>query len=244
MEILRVENLTKIYKIKGILKSTYVKAVENLSFSLSEGEVLGFFGPNCSGKTSTLKMLIGYSCPTKGRIEIFGKEVKRGDIEFRSQIGFLPENTFVPEYYKVEEFLEFCAALSGINKIKMRENIREHLKSLELEDKLNLSLGQLSMGQKRAVEVMQALVNNPKIIFLDEPTVYLDPLIVESFKSLIRNLKSNGHTIIISSHILSQMQDICDKVLIINKGERCAFGSMAELIKGKTLEELFLSLVR
>lgn len=243
MEIIKVENLTKIYRNKGILRTNLVKAIDNLSFSLSEAEVLGLLGPNGAGKTTILKMLIGYSSISEGKIEINGEKIKNDFTDFRKQIGFLPENLYIPEYYRVEEFLEFCAALSGINKSQMQKNIKDYVDNFGLTNKLKRKIGELSMGQKRAVEIIQAFVNNPQLVLLDEPTVYLDPLIMQSFKNLIRISRAKGHGIIISSHVLNQIQESCDRVLIIDKGRNCVYGSVAELTKEKNLEKVFLDAV-
>lgn len=244
MEILQAKNLTKIYKTKHLFMVQQTKAVDGLSFSLGYGEVLGLIGPNAAGKTTTLKMLIGYTRPTQGKVEIFGRDISEEGVSFRYHLGYLPEETYLPGYQTVGEFLEFCASLFKVNKKVLFENLKDFLKTFDLSDKINRRIAKLSMGQKRAVGMAQVLVNNPKLILLDEPTVYLDPVAVESFKEFIKILKERGHSVIISSHILSQIQDICDNLFIIKEGKRCAYGPIQELTKEKSLKDFVLDTFR
>ncbi len=236
MSCVEIDNLTKIYQ-----KS--IKAVDGLSLKIERGEIFGLLGPNGAGKTSTLNMLAGLILPTEGKIKIFGREID-SDIEIKKRIGYLPENPFLPEYYKVGEILNFFGSFFGIPPKEKNKRIEYLLSNLELLSKTKDKIKNLSMGQKRALGLVISLIGDPDLVLLDEPTVYLDPLITKSFRKLILELKEKKKTVIISSHILSEIEKISDRAGIINKGRLTAIGSTKELIGDQTLDEVFLRIIK
>lgn len=236
MSCVEIDNLIKIYQRS-------IKAVDRLSLEIREGEIFGLLGLNGAGKTSTLNMLIGLILPTGGKIKIFGKKID-SDAEIKRRIGYLPENPFLPEYYKVGEILNFFGSLFEIPLKEKNKRIEYLLSNLELFSKTKDRIRNLSMGQKRALGLAISLIGDPDLVLLDEPTVYLDPLTTKSFRKFLLELKEKKKTVIISSHILSEIEKISDRVGIINKGRLTAVGPIKELIGDQTLDEVFLRIVK
>ncbi|MGN1411262.1 MAG: ABC transporter ATP-binding protein [Oscillospiraceae bacterium] len=207
--MIEVENLTKNYG--------KIQAVKGISFTVNENEVLGFLGPNGAGKSTTMNMLVGYLPMTSGTIKINGIDISENPKEAKKQIGYLPE---IPPLYtdmKVIEYLRFVAGIKGIKKQDRELQIDRAMSRLKITDKKNRVIKNLSKGYRQRVGFAQALLGDPKVIILDEPTVGLDPSQTKEVRDLIKRLGKN-HTIIFSSHILSEVNAICDRVLIINNG--------------------------
>lgn len=201
------------------------KAIDNMSFEVQEGEVVGFLGPNGAGKTTTMKMLTGFMAPTQGQILIDGVDVFEDPLRAKKMMGYLPETP--PLYFdmSVRKYLSYVSDLKGVKKEDKTENIEYVIEKLKLEDVKNRMIKNLSKGYRQRVGIAQALVSKPKILILDEPTVGLDPTQVAEFRNLINELRGK-HTIILSTHILSEVQATCERVIIINKGKIVAENSI------------------
>lgn len=203
-------------------------AVNDISFNAKEGEILGFLGPNGAGKSTTMNMMTGYLSSTSGSIKINGIDILENPIEAKKNIGYLPE---IPPLYldmTVRDYLVFVAQLKKVKKSEMKEHIDEILQRIELEHVQTRLIKNLSKGYKQRVGLASALVGEPKLLILDEPTVGLDPKQIIEMRALIKDL-SKTHTIILSSHILSEISAICDKIMIINKGSMVAMDSPENL---------------
>lgn len=188
------------------------KAVDNISFKTKEGEIIGFLGPNGAGKTTTMRLILGYLKATKGEIKIDNLDPVINRIEVLKKIGYLPENNPLYPEMKVKEYLDFIA------EIKKEKNQEEIIKKVELEEVLNQKIEELSRGFKQRVGLTAALFGNPKILILDEPTSGLDPIEQEKIRQLIKKL-AKEKTIIFSTHILSEVEDVANRLIIIHQGK-------------------------
>ncbi len=208
--MVQVKNVTKKY-------GSFV-AIKNLSFDIKHGEVIGLLGPNGAGKSTTMNMLTGFIEPTEGSITINGNDIVKNAREAKKSIGYMPEN--VPLYLDltVKEFVKYMAELKLVSRKERNKQVEEIIKETGLQEVRNKLIRNLSRGYKQRVSMAGALVGKPEILILDEPTVGLDPKQIVEIRELIKKL-GKDHTIIISSHILSEISQICEKVIIINKGE-------------------------
>lgn len=215
--MIELKNVTKKYG--------EFKALDNVSFKIEEGEIVGFLGQNGAGKTTTMKLITGLLEPTEGQVIINDKKnLKKSE----TIIGYMPENTPLYDSLTVKEFIDFMAELKGIKKAKRKEPVKELIKLLNLVDVENKLIRNISRGYKQRVSFAGALIGNPEILILDEPTVGLDPKQIIEIRNLIKFLKKN-HTILLSSHILSEVNQICEKVIIINKGKIIAIDTPSNL---------------
>lgn len=196
-------------------------AIKSLNFSVKKGEVVGFLGPNGAGKSTTMKIITGYMAPTSGEVKVAGFDVFENPIEVKKRIGYLPETPPVYQDMFVEDYLVFVANLKGVDKSKIKGFTESALEKTSLQDVRRRLIGNLSKGFKQRVGLAQALVSDPEILILDEPTVGLDPKQVAEIRQLIRQLRGQ-HTIILSTHILPEVQASCEKVIIINRGQIAA----------------------
>lgn len=214
-----ISNLTKIYGTQ--------KAVNNISFATGENEIVGFLGPNGAGKSTTMKIITGYLAADAGTVLVNGVNVDAEPLKAKKQIGYLPEGN--PLYYEmyVKEYLEFIAGIHRI-KAQVKKRIEEVIRLTGLTPESNKKIGQLSKGYKQRVGLAAALIHDPKILVLDEPTTGLDPNQIVEIRQLIRELGKNK-TILFSSHILQEVESICDRVVIINKGNIVADDTIANL---------------
>lgn len=208
--MIEVKNVTKKY-------GKFV-AVDNISFDVKDGEIVGFLGPNGAGKSTTMNMITGFIEPTQGSIIINGYDISKKPKKAKRQIGYMPET--VPSYYEltVKEFIKYMAELNDIDKNIKKEEIERIIKEVGLEEVRNKLIRNLSRGYKQRVSMAGALVGNPEVLILDEPTVGLDPKQIIEIRNLIKEL-GKKHTVILSSHILSEVNQICEKIIIINKGK-------------------------
>ncbi len=215
---INITNLTKIYGNQ--------KAVNNISFTAGDNEIVGFLGPNGAGKSTTMKMITGYLQASSGKVSVNKIDVNTHPIEAKKQMGYLPEGN--PLYYEmyVREYLEFMACLHQINPVKKRIEEVIDLTGLRLES--NKKIGQLSKGYKQRVGLAAALIHNPKVLILDEPTSGLDPNQIVEIRQLIKDLGKNK-TVLFSSHILQEVESVCDRVIIINKGSIVADDTLYNL---------------
>mgnify|MGYP000168757026 CR=1 FL=1 len=208
--MIEVKNLTKRY-------GNHL-AVDHLNFTVESGKIYGFLGPNGAGKSTTMNIMTGYLGATEGQVLIDGHDILKEPEEAKKNIGYLPE---IPPLYMemtVREYLEFAAELKGIKKDKRESQIEEVIRLAKLRDVENRLIQNLSKGYRQRVGLAQALIGNPKVLILDEPTVGLDPKQIIEIRTLIRKLGKN-HTVILSSHILSEVQAVCDKIIVINEGK-------------------------
>ena len=224
-----VENLTKSYGSQ--------KAVDTISFQVHTGEILGFLGPNGAGKTTTMKILTCFMAPTEGDIKVGDLSIHDHQEEIKTKIGYLPENN--PLYYDmpVLEYLSFTAALQGIPKNNIHNRIAEMVVVCGLNDEKHKKIGELSKGYRQRVGLAQAMIHNPEILIFDEPTTGLDPNQIIEIRKLIREL-GREKTVILSTHILPEVEAICDRILIINKGKIVADGTPGTLRKQAQGEEM------
>lgn len=205
--MIELKNVTKKYG--------NFKAVDNISFKIEKGEVVGFLGQNGAGKTTTMKMITGLIEPTNGEIFIEGEKISR---KSRKCIGYMPENTPLYQELTVKEFIDYMAELKGLKRQERKQQVQKLITDLGLADVENKLIRNISRGYKQRVSLSGALIGNPDILILDEPTVGLDPKQVIEIRNLIKSLRKN-HTVFISSHILSEISQMCQKVIIINKGK-------------------------
>jgi ABC-2 type transport system ATP-binding protein len=225
--MIEVKNVSKYY-------SHHQKAVDNLSFSVPKGTILGFLGPNGAGKTTTMRMITGFMAPSEGKIEVAGYDTVTHSMEARKRIGYLPETPPLYQELTVRSYLDFVARLKGIQSAQERKNrIAEVAESCWIGDVLNKSPGKLSKGYRQRVGLAQAIIHNPEVIILDEPTIGLDPKQIQETRKLIKSL-GGQHTLILSTHILPEVQMTCDHVIIINKGKILAQDTPSNLIARST----------
>lgn len=215
-----VENFTKKYGTQ--------KAVDNISFVVKAGEVLGFLGPNGAGKTTTMKAITTFFAPTAGDIRLGNVSVRENPEEIKRHIGYLPENNPLYNEMPVIDYLKFVAGLQQIPKEKVKEKILEMVHLCGLEGEKHKKIGELSKGYKQRVGLAQALIHDPDVLILDEPTAGLDPNQIVEIRELIKKI-GRQKTVILSSHILAEVEATCDRILIINKGKIVADGSPAML---------------
>lgn len=204
------------------------KAVDNISFKIDKGEIVGLLGPNGAGKSTTMNMITGYIEPTSGEIEINGYNISKKPKKAKKFIGYMPEGVPLYKDMTVKEFVTYMAELKGVKKEKIKESVEKTLQDTWLQNVKKVLIRNLSKGYKQRVSMAGALVGEPEILVLDEPTVGLDPKQIIEIRNLIKKL-GKDHTLIISSHILSEISQICEKVIIINKGQLVAIDSPENL---------------
>lgn len=220
--MIEVKNVTKKYE------STI--AVDNISFDVKDGEVVGFLGPNGAGKSTTMNMITGFIEPTNGQIIINGNDISKKPRKAKREIGYMPEN--IPLYYELtaKEFITYMAELKMVKRNERKQEVEKVINEMGLDEVQNKLIRNLSRGYKQRVSMAGALVGNPDVIILDEPTVGLDPKQISDIRNLIKEL-GKKHTVILSSHILSEVSQICERVIIINKGKIIAIDTPENLEK-------------
>ena len=212
----QTEGLTKIYK--DFWGRDKVRALDALDLTIRRGEVFGLLGPNGSGKSTTIKLLLGLIFPTRGTASVLGRPV--GDTEINSRIGFLPEESYLYRFLNGEETLYFYGRLFKIPRKTLRRRVPELLEIVGLDEKARKrKLREYSKGMARRIGLAQALINNPDLILLDEPTTGLDPIGTREMKDLILSLKQQGKTVLLCSHLLADVQDVCDRITILFRGQ-------------------------
>lgn len=221
-----VKNLTKVFTLG--LKKEYVVAIDNLSFEVKAGEVYGLIGPNGSGKSTTMKVVLGLMAPSKGEAKVFGLD--SGDIRARNEIGFLPENPYFYKHLTGAETLRFYGKLCGMRGRELENRVTELLKLVDLQGAANRRLGGYSKGMLQRIGLAQSLVQNPRLVILDEPTAGVDPIGSRQIRDLIMHLRDEGYTVFLCSHLLEQVQEVCDRVGILFQGRMRKEGRLEELI--------------
>jgi ABC-2 type transport system ATP-binding protein len=224
-----IENLTKKYGSQ--------KAVDNISLKVATGEILGFLGPNGAGKTTTMKIITNYISPDEGKIFIGGKSVSENYYEIKKHIGYLSENNPLYQDMPVIDFLNFCAAVQGVEKSAIPGRVAEMVRTTGLNREKHKKIGELSKGYQQRVGLAQAIIHNPEILILDEPTSGLDPNQIAEIRKLIREL-GREKTVILSTHILPEVEATCDRIFIINKGRIVADGTAESLRKQARSSEI------
>ena len=216
-----------------------IAAVDGLSLSVRRGEVFGLLGPNGSGKSTTIKMILGLLSPSKGSVSLFGRSPR--SVEARKRLGYLPELSYLHPFLTAQETLGYYAGLCGLGRREAAERTRQLLEMVGLSDVAKRPVGGFSKGMARRVALAAALVGKPELLVLDEPTSGLDPISTREVKLLVKALAKGGMTVLTTSHLLADTEDICDRVMILNHGKSVAEGRVGEL--GTSLEEFFLTKV-
>ena len=226
--VVEAEHLTKIYK--DFWGRPKVRALDDLNLTIYRGEVFGLLGPNGSGKSTTIKLLLGLIFPTAGRARVLGKPI--GDPQINSRIGFLPEESYLYRFLNGEETLRFYGKLFKLSKKELDERVPLLLDTVGLDQKARKrKLREYSKGMARRIGLAQALINDPDLIVLDEPTTGLDPIGTREMKDLILSLKEQGKTVILCSHLLADVEDVCDRVTILFRGKMQTLGQVSELVQ-------------
>src|SRR5690349_8997831 len=224
--VISVRGLTKVFK--DFWGRPKARAVDSVDFEVRRGEVFGLLGPNGSGKSTTVKLILGLLHPTKGHIEVFGHSPRH--VATKSLIGYLPEESYLYRYLNSRETLEFFGNLFELPKGKRRERIDQLLEMVGLNQTQRRAVGEFSKGMQRRIGLAQALINDPSLVILDEPTSGLDPIGCREVKDLIKALAQRGKTVILSSHLLADVEDVCDRVVIYYGGKIQAIGTLGELL--------------
>jgi ABC-2 type transport system ATP-binding protein len=225
--VIDIVDLTKDYEI-GFLKKRKVRALDRLTLQVHRGEIFGFLGPNGAGKTTTLKLLMRLIYPTEGAARILGHPIE--DVATRSRLGYLPENPYFYDYLSGRELLEYTAALFGVPAEPASLRAKELLELVGLDpDRANRQLRKYSKGMLQRIGIAQALVNDPEIVFMDEPMSGLDPIGRREVRDLLLSLRAQGKTVFFSSHILSDVEALCDRAAILSRGKLVRCGTVQEL---------------
>ncbi len=224
--VVSVRGLTKVFK--DFWNRPKARAVDNVDFEVRRGEVFGLLGPNGSGKSTTVKLLLGLLHPTKGHIEVFGRSPRH--VETKARIGYLPEESYLYRYLNSRETLDFFGNLFHLSKQDRNNRAEQLLEMVGLNQTRTRAIGEFSKGMQRRIGLAQALINDPDLIILDEPTAGLDPIGCREVKDLILALARRGKTVILSSHLLSDVEDVCDRVVIYYGGKIQAMGTLKELL--------------
>jgi len=222
---IQIQGLTKKFLQRG-----EVVAVDNLTLDVEEGEIFGFLGPNGAGKTTTIKMLLGLIFPTSGAATMLGRPI--GDVETRRQVSYLPESPYFYDHLTGGELLEFFGRLFGIEEKARRRKIDELMDLVGLKNDKQKQLKQYSKGMLQRIGLAQALINDPKLLIFDEPTSGLDPVAHIEIRNLIESLRDQGKTVFLSSHQLSDVELVCDRVAILNYGRMVKTGAVDDLVQG------------
>ncbi len=204
------------------------KAVSDIDFRINEGEVVGLLGPNGSGKSTAVKMILGLLYPTAGTLSVFGKSSRA--VETKKMIGYLPEESYLYKYLDAMETLDFFGALFNLSRVERRQRAEQLLEMVGLTHARHRQVGEFSKGMARRIGLAQAMINDPSLLILDEPTSGLDPLGCKEVKDLVQLLKKRGKTVLITSHLLSDVEDICDRVIILYGGKIRAEGTINQLL--------------
>ena len=233
-----IQNLTKEFIPPSVMRRGAITAVRDLSLNVEAGHVYGLLGPNGSGKSTTMKVVLGLVTPTSGKTFIFGKNSR--DVESREAVGFLPENPYFYKFLTGEETVHFYGKLCGIRGKMLRDRTRELLALVGLEDAAHRRVGGYSKGMLQRIGLAQALVQDPRLLVLDEPTAGVDPAGSREICDLILQFKSRGLTVLLCSHLLSQVQEICDRIGIMHRGGLVREGPLDQLITIENQTDLVL----
>jgi ABC-2 type transport system ATP-binding protein len=229
--MIEVQHLTKRYGD--------ITAIANVSFQVASGQILGFLGPNGSGKTTTMRIITGFMPATSGTVKVAGFDIFDDSFEVRKRIGYLPENPPLYNDMTVAAYLRFVARIKGTPKAEIPDSLDRALTRCGLTQVTDRVTGHLSKGYRQRVGLAQAIIHNPAVLVLDEPTVGLDPQQIIEIRALIKEL-AGAHTVILSTHILPEVAQVCEKVVIINAGRVVVEDTLVNLTEGQSLEDVFL----
>ena len=235
--VIQIRNLTKTYR--DFWGSKKVQALNSLSLEVNKGEVFGLLGPNGSGKTTTMKLLLGLLFPTEGEISILGKSAS--DVSKNERIGYLPEESYLYRFLNAEETLDFYGRLFDIPAEVRKQRTNELIEMVGLQHARRRQLKEYSKGMTRRIGLAQALINDPDLVLLDEPTSGLDPEGSQDMKRLIESLRDRGKTVVMCSHLLADVQDVCDRIAILYGGELKELGRVEDLLKEHNETQLVTS---
>jgi ABC-2 type transport system ATP-binding protein len=224
--VIETHNLTKVYR--DFWGRQKVRALKALDLEVRRGEIFGLLGPNGSGKTTTIKLLLGLLFPTSGRALVFGKDAT--DVGKNERIGYLPEESYLYKFLNAEETLDFYGRLFNIPAVERRERVNRLISEVKLDWARRRQLKEYSKGMTRRIGLAQALINDPELILLDEPTTGLDPMGSREMKDMILRLRDEGKTVLLCSHLLPDIQDVCDRIAILHAGELKELGRIDTLL--------------
>jgi ABC-2 type transport system ATP-binding protein len=235
-----------VVSLKGVRKTfrdfwlrPTVNAVDGLDLAVARGEVFGLLGPNGSGKSTTIKMILGLLAPTAGEVSMFGLSPR--SLAARARLGYLPELSYLHPFLTARETLMYYAGLCGLPHAESARRTAQLLQMVKLDEVANRPVGGFSKGMARRVALASALIGKPELLVLDEPTSGLDPVSTKEVKTLVRALANGGMTVLMTSHLLADAEDVCDRIMILNRGRSVAEGKVSEL--GESLEDFFLAKV-
>ena len=238
-----MDDVIELVEVRKVFRDFWLRptvaAVDGLSLRIGRGEVFGLLGPNGSGKSTTIKMILGLLGPSAGKVSLFGCSPR--SVAARRRLGYLPELSYLHPFLTARETLMYYAGLCGLGRKIAAERTRQLLEMVGLSDVAGRPVGGFSKGMARRVALASALIGKPELLVLDEPTSGLDPVSTKEVKTLIKALKAGGMTILMTSHLLADAEDVCDRVAILNHGKSVAEGRVAEL--GTSLEDFFLAKV-
>jgi ABC-2 type transport system ATP-binding protein len=235
-------------ELKGVTKRyNEIVAVNNIDLSINKGEIFALLGPNGSGKSTTLKMLLGLVQPDSGSVNVLGLDVQKQPVEVKQQVGYVPESPNIYEFLTGIEYLDFIGDIYGIQAAEKKQRITEYLKALQLEGREGDMINSYSDGMKKKISLISAFLHKPKLLILDEPLNALDPRSARIVKDFLHELKAQGVTTIMSTHVLEIAEALCDRIAIMYQGNILALGNMDELrqkasLPSSGLEDIFLKL--
>lgn len=232
--VIRTRNLQKVYR--DFWGRQKVRALKSLDLEVHRGELFGLLGPNGSGKTTTIKLILGLLFPTEGEVTVFGRPAN--DVRKNERIGYLPEESYLYRFLNAEETLDFYGRLFNIPAKERKQRVDELIKLVRIEGARRRQLKEYSKGMARRIGLAQALINDPELIILDEPTTGLDPIGVREMKDMILRLREQGKTILMCSHRLDDVQDVCDRIAILHQGELKELGRVDSLLKVADVTEI------
>lgn len=227
MPIIEIENLTKVFKSKTFSKEG-ITALKDLSLKIEQGIIFGLLGPNGAGKTTLVKILLGIVHPTSGSVKIFNEDTL--NYKIKKKIGYLPEDHRFPDYLNAEEIMNFLGILSGLKKDNLKDAVKNNLSLVDMYNWRTLKVKKYSKGMLQRLAFAQSFLNNPELIILDEPTEGVDPIGRKAIRDIILDLRKKGATILLNSHLLSEVELVCDRVAILNKGELLKEGIVEDLL--------------
>ncbi len=232
--VIETRSLTKVYR--DFWGRRKVEALKALDLEVRRGEIFGLLGPNGSGKTTTIKLILGLLFPTNGEALVFGRPA--GDVEKNARIGYLPEESYLYRFLNAEETLDFYARLFRLPRAVRRQRVFDLIEQVGLQRAKRRQLREYSKGMTRRIGLAQALINDPELLLLDEPTTGLDPIGIREMKDLILHLREQGKTILMCSHRLDDVQDVCDRIAILHQGELKELGRVDALLKVRDMTEI------